>query len=91
MPFVESAGWLGGRNDRDRVKAIVEAAGERIKFAGDILDFDFCFVADDELKYDEKAMQKRIAGAEGASDLLTGFAETIPNINPFDAATIESD
>jgi len=90
LPYAEKAGWAKSKDDVQRIRAVMIAAGERIRVAGDILDFDFCFVADDELKYDEKAMQKRIAGAEGATELLTGFAETIPGIAPFDAATIES-
>jgi len=90
LPYAEKAGWVKSSTDNERIRAVMIAAGERIRVAGDILDFDFCFVADDELKYDEKAMQKRIAGAEGATELLTGFAETIPGIAPFDAATIES-
>lgn len=89
MPFVESAGWLGGANDRDRVKAVVQAAGERIKIAGDILDFDYCFNTADELAYDDKAFQKRIAKADGAANLLSLFADVVDRIEPFDAAGTE--
>ncbi len=90
MRFVESAGWLGGANDRDRVASVVAAAGERIKFAGDILDFDYCFVSVDELIYDEKAFQKRISKAVEAPGLLAAFASTIDTIAPFDSSAIES-
>jgi len=89
MPFIESAGWLRGANDRDRVKAVVQAAGERIKIAGDILDFDYCFNTADELVYDDKAFQKRIAKAEGAAKWLSLFADEVDRIEPFDAAGAE--
>jgi len=85
MPFVESAGWLSGNHDQARVKAVVEAAGERIKFAGDILDFDYCFNTADQVIYDDKAFQKRIAKADGAVKLLSLFAERVVSITPFDA------
>ncbi len=90
LPYAEKAGWTKSPNDIQRIRSVMIAAGERIRVAGDILDFDFCFVADDELQYDEKAMQKRITGAQDAAELLAGFAETIPAIAPFDAESIES-
>ncbi len=51
------------RKTRGNVRAIVAAAGERIKVAGDILDYDEFFVADEALAYDEKAFDKRIRNA----------------------------
>lgn len=89
MPFVQSAGWLGGANDRQRVENVVRAAGERIKLAGDILDFDYCFQAAENLVYDEKAFQKRIMKADGAVGLLTLFAAELDAVEPFDAAHAE--
>ncbi|MGV3484162.1 MAG: glutamate--tRNA ligase [Planctomycetaceae bacterium] len=89
MPFVESAGWLGGANDGRRVEAVVAAAGERIKVAGDILDFDYCFLGAEQLVYDTKAFQKRISKAAGASGLLSAFAATLDAIEPFDAEHTE--
>ena len=89
MPFVKSAGWLSETNDRLRVETVVKAAGERLKFAGDILDYDYCFNAADEVVYDDKAFQKRIAKADGAARLLSSFATTLDSIEPFDAETAE--
>ncbi len=89
LPFVASAGWLGGSNDHLRVEAVVQAAGERIKFAGDILDFEYCFNTADDVLYDDKAFQKRIGKADGAANLLSLFAESLDSIKPFDAATTE--
>ncbi len=89
MPYAESAGWIREPADRDRVKAVVQAAGERIKFAGDILDFDYCFVSADSIVYDEKALQKRIVKAEGATELLSAFSAQLDNIEPFSAEMTE--
>jgi glutamyl-tRNA synthetase len=89
-PFLEAARWLGGINDRERVEAVVRAAGERIKVAGDILDFAYCFRPADEVVYDDKAFQKRIAKADGAVGLLSSFAEQLDRIEPFDAETTEA-
>ncbi len=90
MPFAEAAGWVSGATDRARVAAVVAAAGERIKLAGDILDFDYCFVTSDKVQYDDKAFQKRIAKAEGIGELLREFAASLDNVVPFDPANTEA-
>jgi glutamyl-tRNA synthetase len=90
LPYASKAGWANTPDDAARVRAVMIAAGERIRVAGDILDFDFCFLADNDLRYDDKAMQKRVVKAEGATELLQGFASTLDAIAPFDAATIEA-
>ena len=43
---------------RREVTRLAQAAGERIKTAGDILDYDFFFLPCDRLPCDEKAFQK---------------------------------
>lgn len=90
LPFAQAAGWVSGATDRARVAAVVAAAGERIKLAGDILDFDYCFIPSDQVQYDDKAFQKRIAKVEGISKRLSEFAEFLDDIEPFDAASTEA-
>jgi glutamyl-tRNA synthetase len=90
LPFAERAGWLDASADHQKLRRVAIAAGERIRVAGDILDFDFCFLADDQLAYEPKAFEKRIAKADGAADALAKFAATIDTISPWDAATTES-
>jgi glutamyl-tRNA synthetase len=90
LPFAERAGWVDASGDHQKLRRVAIAAGERIRVAGDILDFDFCFVADDKLAYEPKAFEKRIAKADGAADALAKFAATIDKISPWDAATTES-
>ena len=67
---------------------IVEAAGDRIKVAGDILDYDDFFVADDKFAYDEKAFEKRITKPAGAVDLLAKFRAALAGVEPFTAAAL---
>ncbi|MEN1681730.1 MAG: glutamate--tRNA ligase [Planctomycetota bacterium] len=70
--------------------AIVTAAGDRIKCAGDILDYDDFFVADEALSYDEKAFEKRLRKPADAAELLTAFRAKLAGCEPFDAATTEA-
>jgi len=70
------------------IEPIVEAAGDRIKMAGDIVDYDFFFVSDDALQYDEKAVDRRVRKA-GAADLLARFKDRLAAVEPFDAGPIE--
>ncbi len=68
--------------------SLITALGERLKLFSDILLYDEYFVADDALKYDEKAFEKRITKAAGAVDLLKGFAEELAQADPFTAANL---
>ena len=92
MPFLERAGLIAapaGDDDRARVEALVAAAGDRIKVAGDVLDFADFFTPDDEIAYDEKAFDKRIRHSAGAVELLARFRAMLAEVEPFDAATLE--
>ncbi len=93
LPYLQSAGLVSEPPPceiADRLSRILEAAGDRIKMAGDILDFDYLFVSADKLSYDEKALQKRVVGDSAAAPLLRDFVAALPTIEPFDAATIET-
>ncbi len=67
----------------------VEAAGDRLKTAGDILEFDEFFVADEALCFDDKAFDKRVRAA-GAAELLQSFRDVLADTEPFDHATCEA-
>ncbi|RMF99842.1 MAG: glutamate--tRNA ligase, partial [Planctomycetota bacterium] len=63
LPYLVKAGWIAEPVDdetRTKVKAIVEAAGDRVRTAGDILNFDEFFTADDAMPYVEKDVKKRL-------------------------------
>ena len=73
----------------DKLRAVVAAAGDRLKVAGDIVNYTEFFVADDAFPYDAKAFAKRIAAPE-AADRLARFRATLETVDPFDAATVEA-
>ena len=93
LPFLQKASYVDDPPPCDtapRLRQIVSAAGDRIKIAGDILDFVEFYVADDQLVYDEKAFEKRLRKPAGAADLLRRFRDQLANVEPFDTASAES-
>jgi glutamyl-tRNA synthetase len=93
LPFLERAGWIAAPASdaaRGRLRAIVAAAGERIKVAGDVLDYDEFFVGDQELVYDEKAFDKRLRMAPPAGELLAALRGELAAAADFSAAGLEA-
>jgi len=70
------------------LSAVVEAAGDRIKVTGDILDYAGFFTSDDALEYDRAAFEKRLR-APGATDLLRRFRDRLVSVEPFTAPVLE--
>jgi glutamyl-tRNA synthetase len=68
-----AAGFISETSEHTTFAAIVDGAGDRMKMAGDILDFEYFFT--DDITYDEKAFQKRIAKPENARGLLVKLAD----------------
>ena len=92
LPYLEKTGLVPTAlvNDGDAyVTAIVEAAGDRIKVAGDILEFADFFVAEDQLIYDEKAFEKRLTKPAEAAGLLAEFRQVLATQDSFDAESLE--
>ncbi len=93
LPFLERAGRVGtppSDSQRATARAIVAAAGDRIKIAGDVLDYDEFYVADDALACDEKAFDKRLRQPAEAARLLRDFAGELAAAPAFDAAALEA-
>jgi glutamyl-tRNA synthetase len=93
VSFLQRAGYVHEPPSCDvgpYVTKIVEAAGDRIRTFGDILDYDYFFVEDAKLVYDEKAFEKRIKKPEDAADLLQAFADVLAHVESFDAASLEA-
>ncbi len=93
MPYLERAGFVGpppAAGETERAGAVVEAAADRIKVVGDILEYDEFFVGDDEFVYDEKAFEKRLTAPEEAAELLAGFRDVLAGTEAFDAANLEA-
>jgi len=76
--------------DKELVTQVVTAADDRIKIAGDILEFDDFFTADDQLRYDEVTFAKRVEQDPAAVELLKKFRGELATVEPFDAATTEA-
>lgn len=97
LPFAERAGWVSQVAGEQRqaevakLRAVMLGAGERIRVAGDILDFQYCFIDDASLQYDHKALQKRLAGVADAAAVLAELAPRLTQIAPFRAAEIEAE
>ncbi len=71
-----------------KLTRIVEAAGDRLKVFGDIIAYaDFFFT--DEVRYDDKALDKNLRKA-GAAELLSKFRASLAQVGPFDVPHLES-
>ena len=72
------------------VTQVVTAADDRIKIAGDILEFDDFFKADDQLVYEQATFAKRVQQDPAAVELLKKFRAELVTIEPFDAQATEA-
>lgn len=92
LPFLQKAGLVANPAPCEtgpKLTRIVEASGDRLKTAGDILSYaDFFFVADDQLTFDEKDFQKRVA-PPAARDLLAKFRGELAAVEPFEIGPLE--
>ena len=87
-PYAESAGFLADDNAPTKLRAVVDGAGDRLKMAGDIIDFDYCFC--DEITFDPKAFKKRILKPDDARELLGKIATYLSDVSDFDVAACEN-
>ncbi|MEO0085546.1 MAG: glutamate--tRNA ligase [candidate division WOR-3 bacterium] len=89
-PFLERAMGTGlaGADVSRKLTQVVEAAGDRIKVAGDILDYLYFFVADNELAYDEKGMAE-VLGRPEQVELLGKFRAMLARHEQFEPGPLE--
>ena len=93
LPFLQRAGVVSSPPPCDvgpKLLALVEAAGDRIKVGGDVLEYTDFIAPAEALVYDEKALEKRIVKPPEAVGLLTKFRERLSEVEPFDAPTLEA-
>ncbi|MEJ2084722.1 MAG: glutamate--tRNA ligase family protein, partial [Acidobacteriota bacterium] len=93
MPFLEAGELLPNpliAEPESFVSQLLRAAGDRIKVAGDILDYGDFFVADSELLFDEKAFEKRLRKPAEAATLLEEFRDELESAERFDADSLET-
>src|SRR4051812_5364524 len=69
---------------------ILEAAGDRVKVAGDVLDYDDFFMPDEELPYDDAAIDKRLRKPAKARELLGKFPEMLVQVDPYTTDRLET-
>jgi glutamyl-tRNA synthetase len=92
LPFLERAGLVPDPPPpglRERLEGVVAAAGDRLKVAGDVLDYAGFFVDDERLAYDEAAFDKRLRRAPQAAALLRGVRERLAAAARFDPPALE--
>jgi glutamyl-tRNA synthetase len=68
---------------------VIRYAGDRIKVAGDILDFVDFFLSDEEFPYDESARAKRLTDPPEAIPLLREFRDELAKQNDFTHSALE--
>lgn len=93
LPFLQGAGLVASPPPCDTapyLSSILEAAGDRVKMAGDVLDYTEFYMADDALPYDAAAVEKRIVKPENAKLLLKAYAAELASVEPFEPAAIEA-
>jgi glutamyl-tRNA synthetase len=92
LSFLQQAGWVASPPPCDigpKLQAILEAAGDRIKTAGDILDYPEFFLPDEALPINDKDFEQRIRKPPEAAGLLRKFRDRLATVEPFDPPTLE--
>ncbi|MBL9094162.1 MAG: glutamate--tRNA ligase [Planctomycetaceae bacterium] len=92
IPYLQKAGILTDPVPCDAGPAlakIIDAAGNRIKTFGDILNYTEFFTAAEKLAYDEKAFDKAVKAA-GAVELLTAFRTQVGEVQTFEPEPLEA-
>lgn len=92
VPFLESCGVVSSSpspSESERIARVVEAAGDRLKVGGDIVNYLEFFRDDHRLTYDDKAFNKRLR-ADGVAERLRRFRGELETVEPFDATTLDT-
>jgi glutamyl-tRNA synthetase len=92
LPFLQKAGLVSSPPPcqiASTLSAVVEAAGHRIRVAGDILEYSYMFVADDAVVYDPGELAKGIGRDPDAARLLEAFRHALSGAAPFEAEVLE--
>lgn len=92
LPYLVKAGLVSDPTPEgmmQQVRDVVAGASERIKIAGDILDYADFFLPDDQVPVDDKAFEKRIGKPEKAGVLLTACKEHLAKQEAFDHKHLE--
>ena len=88
LQMLKQAGLIQDELDADtqtRVASIVELAADRLRVFGDIFQLDEFFIADEDLKIDDKNFQKRVVKPENVILLLQSLRGPLENVDSFTA------
>jgi len=72
----------------ERVRQVIQLAGERLRVFGDILSMDEFFLQDDQVSFDNKNFSKRVVAPEKALDLLAKLREQLAGCSSFDHSSL---
>lgn len=92
LPYLKSANLIAEQLSEDelhRVEKIVAAAGDRIKVAGDVLDYDDFFASDEALVFNAADVEKRLKADPTAVGYVKKYREVLSALGSFDVATLE--
>jgi glutamyl-tRNA synthetase len=92
LPFLQQAGLVTDPPPCDTapyLSQLLAAAGDRVKVAGDVLDYSEFYLPDDEFPYDAATLEKRLAKPPEAAALLAAFSTELATVEPFDAPALE--
>jgi glutamyl-tRNA synthetase len=93
LPYLQKAGLVADPPEPDklvRLRRVVEAAGDRIKVAGDILDYASFFLPANQLTYHNKDFDKRLRQPVEAAKLLAAMRACLVSVDSFDAPALEA-
>lgn len=88
LPFLHKAGLIDDEHDdatRSLVSAVIDLAADRLRVFGDIFQLDEFFVADENLKIDQKNFQKRVIQPEAGIDLIRDLRRQLKDVVDFSA------
>lgn len=92
LPFLQRAGLVPTPPPCDmgpKISAILDAAGDRVKVAGDMVNFAEFFLDDDQIQYVEKDFEKRLRKPPEAKDLLSKYRNLLEAVEPFEPQPLE--
>lgn len=90
-PYLQRAGLVADPTEptaRARIEQVTAAAGDRLKVAGDIIEFADFFTPDEQLPYDPAVLAKALGSPE-ARTLLATVRHALAACEPFSAAALE--
>ncbi len=93
MPMLQRAGWAStapSAGESERIEKIVRYAGDRIRLAGDIFQFNELFDSDDRLPYDADTLKKRL-GDVTAQQAALDYVDHLSKLSSLSAHEIEQD